>query len=950
MTSTSWTRPHSFSQWILVLICLFICSVKPSSAQQRQALQTRLAAPQTARALGPMAASRRLSLALTLTLRNQQQLRALLQQLYDPSSPNYRHFLNVEEFTDQFAPTAEDYQKVIDFAESYGLTVTNTTSNRLVLDVSGTVAQIEQAFQVKMQVFQHPTENRTFYAPDTEPSVEQGVPIEGVNGLNNIMPPRPIGLERVSSSEILQGDQTGSGPDGSFLGSDMRAAYAPGTSLTGKGQGIGLVEFGPYSLSDVQAYFKSAKQSLNVPIVNVLLDGVNGVCGIDCDDTEEAVDIEQSISMAPGLSALVVYEGTNDTNIFNRIATDNVAKNISCSFGWLPGDPSSDEPIFQEFAAQGQNLFVASGDSGAYYGNPADCQNLTDISGCIFYPADDPDVTAAGGTDLVTSGAGGPWETETGWVGSGGGHSTNGFSIPSYQAPVINSLNQGSKTLRNIPDVAAEANTDNFFCANGECSPGVGGTSLSAPRWAGFLALANEQVNGPAIGFLNPTIYGLGRGTNYNNVFHDIISGNNFNSGSPSLFSDVVGYDLVTGWGSPNGSGLLDALGSPFTGPNFSLASSPEKLNITQGETGTSTITVSPANDFTGKVDLSVTVLGKPAGVRASISPTSITPGESATLTISTAETSPGGSFPVVVTGTSGGLTHTAYMTLAMPGFTVSAPANVFLNQGASVNSTITVNDLNGFGSDVELTISTLPTGVTAKFTPSDTATTSKLTFTATTTAQTGFSYLTITAVSGDITQKAVLTLAVSGAIGTSGLGTQVSLSSAFNINGIYKDGSKYLTGGLDGDGFSYSANLLSPSRVLDLTLFDFGPADQLDAISCTGQTINLPEGQFDSLLLLGTGVRGFQEPQTLTVTYTDGTTSQFVQSFSDWAAPEEFPREYEAVAMPYRDAANGTKDDGTFNLYEYEFHLNPGKTVKSVTLPNNQFVVFLAATLSSSQ
>jgi len=949
MTAWAIAKSGSFSPRLKVaLICtLYIFSAKASWAQRHE-LGTRVAAPREARVIGPLSASQRLNLALTLTLRNPQQLKTLRQQLYDPTSPNYRHFLTVEQFTDRFGPTVDDYQKAIDFATSYGLTVTNTTPNRLVLDVSGTVAQIERAFQMTMQLFQHPTENRAFYAPDTEPSMEEGVPIQGVNGLNNLAPPRPVGLKRLSPSELVIGNQTGSGPDGFFLGSDMRAAYAPGTTLTGAGQAVGLFEFGPYNLSDVQAYFNFVSQPLNVPIVNVLLDGVNGICGAGCDDGEEVIDIQQSISMAPGLSAVIVYEGNDDTDMFNRMATDNVAKQLSCSFGWLPADPPSDEPIFEEFAAQGQNLFIASGDGGAYYGNPTDCQNFSNLNGCVFYPADDPDVTVAGGTDLTTDGPGGAWESETGWIGSGGGYSTNGISIPSYQVPVINSSNEGSTTLRNLPDVAAEANTDNFFCANGGCFIGVGGTSLSAPRWAGFLALANEQANGTPIGFLNPTIYTLGQGANYNLDFHDITSGDNFNSGSPSLFTALTGYDLVTGWGSPNGSGLLNALGPAATGANFSLSASPQMLHVTRGNTATSLITASPVNDFTGTVSLTATVPGPPAGVAATISPTSVAANGSATLSISTTGSTPGGNFPVVVTGMSGGLTHTAYVTLALPGFTISAPPNAFLNQGASTTSTITITDENGFDSSVRLTVSGLPKGVGADFTPPITATTSKLVFTASPVAETGFASVTITGTFRGITQTATITLAVSAAISQLGMGTQANLSSAFNINGIYTDGSTYSTGGLDGGGFSYSANLLTPSRALDRILFRFGPANQLDAISGTGQTVSLPEGNFLTLLLLGTGVQGSQTSQMITVTYTDGTSSQFVRSFSDWFSPQNFPGEYEAVAMPYRNFANGSEDQRTFNLYAYPFILNPTRRVKSVTLPNDPYVVVIAATLLS--
>jgi len=940
---------------VLLFSVSFILSVTPAAAQGRRVLKTHFAPPPQAHAIGRMPGTQQLSLALTLSLRNQAQLNALLQQLYDPKSANYRHFLTVQQFTSQFGPSVAEYQKVVNFARSYGLTVTNTTPNRLVLDVRGTVAQIDQAFGVTLELFPHPTEHRNYHAPNVEPSVPGDVPVQSVNGLNDFEPPHPIGLNRKSliaitgATKVTKENQAGSfcfGGTCYFIGSDMRAAYYGGTTLDGSGQAVGLFEFGPYNMSDVQNYFGLVGQPLNVPIVNVLLDGYDGICGAGCDDGEEVIDIQQAISMAPNLSAVIVYEGNNDTDMFNQMATDDVAKQLSCSFGFLPADPQSDEPIFQEFAAQGQNLFVASGDGGAYYGNPTDCANFSNLNGCVFYPADDPFISAAGGTNLTTTGGGGSWVDETGWIGSGGGFSTNGLSIPSYQVPVINGSNQGSTTLRNIPDIAAEANTDNIFCANGGCFAGVGGTSLSAPRWAGFLALANQQTNGPSIGFLNPTLYSLGQTTNYDLDLHDITSGDNFNGGSPTLFSDVPGYDLVTGWGSPDGQNLLDAIGPEFTGPNFSLVPAPSELDVTQGSSGTTTITVSPSNGFTGTADLTVTVLGKPAGVTATLSPTSVAANGSATLTVATTGATPGGNFSIVVTGTSAGLTHTAYVKLALPGFTLTNSGNAFVNQAGSTTSTITVNDVNGFAGDVKLSVSGLPAGVSAIFNTPHTTNTATLTFTASSAAATGFASITVTGTSGKITQTTTITLAVSAALSNVGSGLSVDLSPAFNVAGIYYDGSTYSGGGLDGGGASYSANLLGPSRVLSNILFRFGPANQPDAISGTGQTVNLPAGQFPRLFLLAAGVQGNQYSQTIVVNYTDGTSSTFVQSFSDWFTPQNFPGEVEAVAMSHRNYFNGSEDARTFNLYGYVFRLDSSKVVKSITLPSNPYVLVLAATL----
>ena len=151
-----------------------------------------------------------------------------------------------------------------------------------------------------------------------------------------------------------------------------------------------------------------------------------------------------------------------------------------------------------------------------------------------------------------------------------------------------------------------------------------------------------------------------------------------------------------------------------------------------------------------------------------------------------------------------------------------------------------------------------------------------------------------------------------------------------------------------DGAGFSYSSKQLGKLRVLDLVEAKFGPANQPDAVSCNGQTVTLPKGNFSGLLLLGTGVQGKQLSQTITVNYTDGTSAQFVQSFSDWSSPQNFPGEGEAVASSYRNSSSGSEDAGTFSLYAYQFALDPTRTVESITLPADPNVVLLAGTLLS--
>lgn len=500
--------------------------------------------------IGYLPSAQRLSLAISLPLRNEAELDDLLQGIYDPQSASYHHYLSVAEFTGRFGPAEADYAAVLSFAQANGLSVIDTAANRMVVDVEGSVANIESAFHVTLGVYQHPTASRTFYAPDREPSLDLDVPVLHISGLDNFTLPH---AKNVRSSQPARdaGKTTGSGPGGDFIGSDMRAAYYGSGKLTGKGQSVGLFELAGYQLSDVINFFKQVKEPLKVPVRGVSVNGATLNCPPKtCDDSEQALDIEMAISMAPEMSEVVVYVGNNDPAIFNKMAVDNTSKQLSCSWGWSDNESVLD-PIFKEFMAQGQSLFVATGDSGS--GTPGD----------VVWPADDPYVTAVGGTDLTTTGPGGAWKSETGWNGSAGSPSKNGIPIPPYQQlpGVINASNHGSTTLRNYPDVAAEANTNQYSCFDGGCFEGNGGTSYAAPQWAGMTAMANQQSvaeGGTTLGFLNIALYAIGVGSSYDSDFHDITSGSN------GGYKAVVGYDLVTGWGSPNGPNLIDALvGSP---------------------------------------------------------------------------------------------------------------------------------------------------------------------------------------------------------------------------------------------------------------------------------------------------------------------------------------------------------------------------------------------------
>jgi Pro-kumamolisin, activation domain len=595
----------------------------------------------------------RIRLALGLQARNTAELATLLHDLYNPSSPKFHQYLKPAEFAARFGPTEDDYAAASAFAKSHHLSVVQAHANRLLLDVEGSVADVKEAFHINMNVFQHPTENRTFYAPDREPSIEEKVPLLHIAGLDNYLLPKSN--LRVRSRTSPPTAFEGSGPTGNYMGQDFRNAYAPGVTLDGSGQTVALVEFDGFATRDITTY-ESMAGLPNVPITAVSIDGFKGTPGANQD--EVSLDIEMAISMAPGLSQVLCYEApygltSVDDDLLNQIAVDDLANQISCS--WYYTIDATTDLIFQEMAAQGQSFYNASGDLGAYY-----------IA--TFPPMGDPNITIVGGTTLTTTGVG-QWVGETVWnwfsTGAGTDASSGGISanygIPYWQLAVNMSSNQGSSIRRNLPDVSMVA--DNVLVYTSGASETVGGTSCSAPLWAAFTALINQQaaqMGRPPVGFLDPAIYVLAQSPLYPSLFHDVTTGNNTNFNGSTEFYAVPGYDLCTGWGTPTGQALIDALVPPDNliieprgGLTFAVAHGyqlpieTQTLSMKTAESTTITWAFGPL----------------PAWLNASVSHGSVSPGLASFVTLApvgAATNLPPGEYVtnLVVTNTAAGVTH----------------------------------------------------------------------------------------------------------------------------------------------------------------------------------------------------------------------------------------------------------------------------------------------------
>jgi hypothetical protein len=346
--------------------------------------------------------------------------------------------------------------------------------------------------------------------------------------------------------------------------------------INGSGQSSAVFELSDYSPTDIEDYvthYHLGFASSNLVQVDLGTPPVGA-------ELEVELDVELQLALAPNLAHFYIYDAPNTSadrmSEYARIASDNLATTISTSWGICETVLSSTEvqsenQSFQQMAAQGQSIYAASGDDGAY-----DCPGSPTTLG-VHDPASQPYMTGVGGTHLsVDPGTrtSPGYISETVWScstcpagsqGGGGGLSTL-WPRPNWQQGpgVKNSYSTGK---REVPDVALDADPNTGYSAYCTVTPScpatgweqVGGTSAAAPLWAAFTALVNQQRASKglgALGFAAPalTVVGNASGTGYSKRFHDITSGNNL------YYPASKRYDLATGWGSPNMANLLAAL------------------------------------------------------------------------------------------------------------------------------------------------------------------------------------------------------------------------------------------------------------------------------------------------------------------------------------------------------------------------------------------------------
>jgi Pro-kumamolisin, activation domain len=575
----------------------------------------------SAKDIGPYNQAQTIRLAIGLRPPHMAAEEQFLRQIQDKRSPLFHHYLTPAAWTARFGPSAAAQQAVISWARGAGLTVTHLYPNRLVVDLAGQVGAIEKALGLQINTYR--LGSKTFYANNHDPVLPASVSgivrsVDGLTSLQQMFPASATGHEP-ASPVYSPGPVAANGPHAAANGSraklraamrasarKLRASGSAKVHITGGaydptdiyssqaydynalyGQGhccnplgnpgnspaqssIAIATFGQQRISDI-AGFHNQYPYLAYNVQEVFIDGTPACC-----DAEGTMDMEWSTAMsnsfgaAANTSKVWVYDGANFNNstftdMYNKMVTDNVARVFSTSwsctenFGCSSSTIGTRHAIFDQMVGQGWALTAASGDRGAF----DDCSHLS-----VAYPASDPDVVGAGGSELSLS-SGPLYNFEVAWSGGPDGCGSNdggsgGGCSAIFTAPSFQSNQPCGSGSRAVPDISLNADwfhtPQNFYFGS---LSGNGGTSIVAPELAGFFAQENayllsvgnicgsgSSVCGP-IGNANFGLYQAGFGNTPHHPYYDITSGCNSNDIGTG-FCAGTGYDVVTGWGSAN--------------------------------------------------------------------------------------------------------------------------------------------------------------------------------------------------------------------------------------------------------------------------------------------------------------------------------------------------------------------------------------------------------------
>ncbi|HYA08881.1 MAG TPA: protease pro-enzyme activation domain-containing protein, partial [Gaiellaceae bacterium] len=554
-----------------------------------------------------------LRLDVVLTPTAAAQLSALATAVSTPGSPSFRRFLSPAQFAARFGASDETLAAVEQSLRDRGLHVTGVSANRLLVHVTGTTRTIERAFSLSLARYRLP-DGTVVFANTSAPRLPRDIAahVSQIVGLDSLATPTHAALVRThtagpqpTASCAQQIADAGRGYPHPLISSiDLAQAYGFGdlyqTGNLGQGVTVALVEFSSFIPADIDTF--AACYGITPHVQEIPVDGGPGAPvtfgpGVS-NQVEAELDIEAVLGLAPD-ATIDVYEASQDgpsssaLDVFANAIDNPDVQVISTSWGRCEGNSGTDltgaeATLFQQAATEGKTIVSAAGDYGS-----EDCYGLTfgvqRTALAVDDPSSQPFVTGVGGTTFATLGppaAAVVWNDPSNPPAAGGGGVSSVNAMPDYQAGAAATLgvvnrfsgcSNGAGNCREVPDVAANAGT--FFatyCTEGGregCDPagwtGFGGTSLAAPIWGAFFALANASpaCASKRIGFANPALYAIAGGAGYASAFTDVTQGNNDLGFQNGLYPAGPGYDLASGLGTPiagsgtgTDNGLVDQL------------------------------------------------------------------------------------------------------------------------------------------------------------------------------------------------------------------------------------------------------------------------------------------------------------------------------------------------------------------------------------------------------
>jgi pseudomonalisin len=818
----------------------------------------------------------------------QDALNQLLEAQQNPESPYYHQWLTPEQFAERYGVSEADVAQIAGWLEGHGMVVEEVTAGRRSILFSGSAAQVEAAFHTQIHIYKIGEETHHANVQDPEIPAALVQVVGGVVSLHDFRSEATHSFARKASPEFTSSGSHYLSPADFATIYDLGPLYQ--AAINGSGQSVAIVARSNIKLSDVEQFRSSFGLPANNP--QIIVNGTDpGIFSSD-EETEADLDVEWSGAVAKNATIkFVVSKSTNSSDGVDLsaqyIVNNNVAPVMSTSFGLCEADLGSSgnsflNSLWQQAAAQGISVFVSSGDSGAAGCDSASAAPATNglgvnglcstpysvcVGGNEFNDGSNPSLYWSSSNASGTQGSALSYIPEVVWNESGGsdglwasgGGASTLYAKPSWQA----GTGVPADGKRDVPDVAlTAAGHDGYLIYQEGNLYVVGGTSAASPSFAGVMALVVQNASA-RLGNANTVFYPLATKQRAGGaaVFHDITSGNNSVPGQTG-FSATVGYDQATGLGSVDASVLVNHWSDGSVVPTFQVTPSANSVSVIPGSSNSITLSVAGSGGFNAAVSFSVT--GLPTGVTGAFTPSTLAaPGSgSSTLKLTLTSSAKAGAYTVTVSATSGSIKQQVSIAVTIapaPTFTLApSVTSTSVSAGSSNSLLLTTTPNSTFSAAITFTVTGLPTGLTAQFSPASTvsapgAGTTPVTFSAASSLAPKDYAVAVTATGGGVTQKQNLTVNVPGFTLTPSTGS-------ITVSSTAKGTLKFTTAVLGG--FSSSVTLTVTGLPTGITA-SFSP-----------QTVASP-GSGSSTLTLTKGTGASAGSSHITVTATGGSLTQ---------------------------------------------------------------------------